>query len=104
MSLTIRRARPGEAGLVLSFVREHAVDRILQIPRRGPYGRVDRLSDRRSGADGAGARRTLMEIVMVAAVAENGVIGSRGTIPWRLKSDLARLKAITLAKPVVMGR
>jgi dihydrofolate reductase len=45
-----------------------------------------------------------MEIVMVVAVAENGVIGSNGAIPWRLKSDLARLKALTLAKPVVMGR
>jgi dihydrofolate reductase len=45
-----------------------------------------------------------MEIVMVVAVAENGVIGSNGAIPWRLKSDLARLKALTLAKPIVMGR
>ncbi len=45
-----------------------------------------------------------MEIVMVVAVAENGVIGSNGAIPWRLKSDLARFKALTLAKPVVMGR
>ena len=45
-----------------------------------------------------------MEVVLIAAVAENGVIGSHGTIPWRLKSDMKRLKALTLRKPVVMGR
>ncbi|PDT74379.1 dihydrofolate reductase [Bradyrhizobium sp. C9] len=45
-----------------------------------------------------------MEIVLVVAVAENGVIGKDNAIPWRLKSDLRRLKAITLNKPVVMGR
>ena len=45
-----------------------------------------------------------MEIVLIAAVADNGVIGSGGTIPWRLKADQQRLKAMTLGKPVVMGR
>ena len=45
-----------------------------------------------------------MEVVLIAAVAENGVIGANGTIPWRLKSDMQRLKAMTLGKPVVMGR
>jgi dihydrofolate reductase len=45
-----------------------------------------------------------MEIVLVVAVAENGVIGAGGAMPWRLKSDMQRLKAITLNKPVVMGR
>ena len=45
-----------------------------------------------------------MEIVLIAAVADNGVIGFRGAIPWRLKSDMQRLKALTLGKPVVMGR
>ena len=45
-----------------------------------------------------------MEIVLVVAVAENGVIGAGGSIPWRLKTDQQRLKAITLNKPVVMGR
>ncbi len=44
------------------------------------------------------------EIVLIVAVAENGVIGSGGTMPWRLKSDLQRLKKLTLNKPVVMGR
>ena len=45
-----------------------------------------------------------MEIVLVVAVAENGVIGASGAIPWRLKSDMARFKALTTGKPVVMGR
>ena len=44
------------------------------------------------------------EIVLIVAVAENGVIGAGGAIPWRLKSDMQRLKAMTLGKPVVMGR
>ncbi|WP_050421086.1 dihydrofolate reductase [Bradyrhizobium tropiciagri] len=45
-----------------------------------------------------------MEIVLLVAVAENGVIGSGNAIPWRLKSDQQRLKAMTLNKPIVMGR
>ena len=44
------------------------------------------------------------EVVLIVAVADNGVIGSRGAMPWRLKSDMQRLKAMTLARPVVMGR
>ena len=47
---------------------------------------------------------TRPEIVLIVAVAENGVIGSQGAIPWRLKSDMQRLKALTLGRPVVMGR
>jgi len=45
-----------------------------------------------------------MEIVLIVAVADNGVIGAGGAMPWRLKSDMARLKALTLGRPVVMGR
>jgi dihydrofolate reductase len=44
------------------------------------------------------------EIVLLVAVAENGVIGAGGTIPWRLKTDVQRLKTMTMGKPVVMGR
>jgi len=46
----------------------------------------------------------MIEIVLLVAVAENGVIGSAGAIPWRLKSDVQRLKTMTMGKPVVMGR
>jgi dihydrofolate reductase len=45
-----------------------------------------------------------MEIVFVVAIAENGVIGAGNAIPWRLKSDMARFKALTIGKPVIMGR
>ena len=46
----------------------------------------------------------MMEIVFIVAIAENGVIGADGTIPWRLKSRQERFKAITIGKPIVMGR
>ena len=45
-----------------------------------------------------------MEIVFVVAVAENGVIGANGAMPWRLKSDMARFVALTMGRPIVMGR
>jgi dihydrofolate reductase len=50
----------------------------------------------------AGSAR--IALVLVAAVAENGVIGRGGALPWRLKSDMQHFRAITLGKPVVMGR
>jgi dihydrofolate reductase len=43
-------------------------------------------------------------IVLVVAAAANGVIGSKGAIPWRLPEDLKRFKALTLGHTVVMGR
>ncbi|MBP1853505.1 dihydrofolate reductase [Rhizobium halophytocola] len=44
------------------------------------------------------------EISMVVAVARNGVIGRDNDMPWRLSTDLKRFKALTLGKPLVMGR
>ncbi|CAN7220841.1 dihydrofolate reductase [Phenylobacterium sp. LjRoot219] len=38
------------------------------------------------------------------ARARNGVIGEDGGLPWRLKSDLAIFRAVTMGKPVIMGR
>jgi dihydrofolate reductase len=43
-------------------------------------------------------------IVLVVAVAENGAIGRGNALPWRLKSDMAHFRAVTMGKPVVMGR
>ena len=43
-------------------------------------------------------------LILVAVVAENGVIGAGDRLPWRLSSDLKRFKALTLGKPLVMGR
>ena len=45
-----------------------------------------------------------LPIALVVARARNGVIGLKGTLPWRISSDLRRFKAITLGKPVIMGR
>ena len=44
------------------------------------------------------------ELVLVAAVSENGVIGRDNALPWRLKSDMRHFRALTMGKPVVMGR
>ncbi|HWV41792.1 dihydrofolate reductase [Pseudorhodoplanes sp.] len=43
-------------------------------------------------------------IVLVVAVAENGVIGRDNKLPWRIKSDLKFFKSVTMDRPVVMGR
>ncbi|WP_332688888.1 dihydrofolate reductase [Devosia sp.] len=45
-----------------------------------------------------------VKIAMIAGVAENGVIGSDQSIPWRVPSDMAFFKRTTLGKPIVMGR
>ncbi len=44
------------------------------------------------------------EISLIAAVGRNGAIGARGRMPWRLSSDLKHFKALTWAKPLIMGR
>lgn len=44
------------------------------------------------------------EVVLIAAVARNGVIGRDNALPWRLKADLAHFKATTVGHPVLMGR
>ena len=40
----------------------------------------------------------------MVAVARNGIIGREGTLPWRLSSDLKKFRAMTMGKPLVMGR
>lgn len=47
---------------------------------------------------------TAKRVVMVAAVAENGVIGRGGDIPWSLPADLKHFRATTTGNTVVMGR
>lgn len=44
------------------------------------------------------------EIVLIYARAANGAIGHEGDLPWRLPADLKRFKALTMGKPMVMGR
>jgi dihydrofolate reductase len=43
-------------------------------------------------------------LALVAAVATSGVIGRGKTLPWHLPEDLRRFKALTLGKPILMGR
>jgi dihydrofolate reductase len=45
-----------------------------------------------------------LSLSLIAAVAENGVIGAGGGLPWRLSTDMRRFKKLTLGKPVIMGR
>src|ERR1700685_4350936 len=47
---------------------------------------------------------SLMRMQFVVAVSENDVIGRRNQLPWRLSGDLRRFKALTLGKPILMGR
>jgi dihydrofolate reductase len=47
---------------------------------------------------------TETQVAIVVAVAENGVIGRDGGLPWRVKADLRRFRAITMGKPLIMGR
>ncbi len=44
------------------------------------------------------------ELVAVAAVARNGVIGADNGLPWRVSSDLKHFKALTMGKPLILGR
>jgi dihydrofolate reductase len=46
----------------------------------------------------------MTEIVTIAAIAENNVIGNEGNIPWHIPEDLKRFKELTLTHPVIMGR
>lgn len=43
-------------------------------------------------------------VLIIAAIAANGVIGAQGVLPWRLPEDLRHFKALTLGHPVIMGR
>jgi dihydrofolate reductase len=43
-------------------------------------------------------------IILIVAVAENGVIGRDCDMPWRLSTDMKRFKSLTMGKPLVMGR
>jgi dihydrofolate reductase len=45
-----------------------------------------------------------VNVSIVIAVADNGVIGRDGRLPWQLPDDLAHFKRLTLGKPILMGR
>jgi len=45
-----------------------------------------------------------VQIALVVAVADNGIIGRAGKLPWHLPDDLKHFKSVTMGKPVLMGR
>ena len=45
-----------------------------------------------------------VKVALVVATAENGVIGNNGVLPWRLSSDMRFFRAVTMNKPLIMGR
>ena len=45
-----------------------------------------------------------LDIIIITAVAENGVIGRGNALPWRLKSDMTHFRTLTMGKPVLLGR
>lgn len=45
-----------------------------------------------------------MRISLIVAMDRRGVIGARGGLPWHLPGDLRRFRAVTMGKPLVMGR
>ncbi|WP_295527795.1 dihydrofolate reductase [Novosphingobium sp. Chol11] len=44
------------------------------------------------------------ELFLIVARAADGTIGDKGTLPWHLPADLKRFKALTMGKPMIMGR
>ncbi len=42
--------------------------------------------------------------MLIVARADDGTIGDKGALPWRLPADLKRFKALTMGKPMIMGR
>jgi dihydrofolate reductase len=55
-------------------------------------------------SNGAAAAPVAAALELVVAVAENDVIGRGNQLPWHLPADLRHFKALTLGKPVLMGR
>jgi dihydrofolate reductase len=54
--------------------------------------------------NGSRSTREGPAVVLIIAAAENNVIGRNGGLPWRLKSDMQHFRALTMGKPIVMGR
>ena len=108
----------GDAHLYLNHL-EQADQQLARTPRALPRMEINRraldlrlqFEDFRFGLRPAPAHQSRggrvtgeARIAFVVAVAENGVIGRDGQLPWRLPSDLKRFRKLTLGKPMIMGR
>src|SRR5205085_12058385 len=69
-------------------------------PRQGRGGGVNSRMAEEKGRTGAAP----IAIIFIVARAENGVIGRDNALPWRIKSDMQHFRALTMGKPVLMGR
>ena len=45
-----------------------------------------------------------MDVALIVAMAQNGVIGRNNQLPWHLPEDLRYFKKTTMGKPIIMGR
>src|SRR6185295_6850678 len=95
--------REGRAHRMVGARLEQAVDRVLRATGRAAPRRLVHVSSRKCRVEKTG-RRMSAAIVLVLAVADNGVIGDKGAIPWRIADDMKRFKALTMGKPIIMGR
>jgi dihydrofolate reductase len=73
-----------------------------KVPRNDAESRTGRQEKEEVIRDGKWQKPMILSIVV--AVAENGVIGRGNDLPWRLPDDLKRFKALTMGKPIIMGR
>src|SRR5262249_9565306 len=94
-------ARPGGDRLVRLSVRGFHPGRLRAAPAHQGQGGGGSAGN---GASGTAPSARAPSIVVVVAVADNGVIGQGGRLPWRLRSELAHFRRVTVGKPVVMGR
>ncbi len=78
-------------GIFLSFVRhEHSGNKTMSADFQQP--------------ENIGKAGQSIEVSMIVARAENGVIGQDGALPWHISADLQHFKKLTVGKPIVMGR
>ena len=72
--------------------------------RLHPGGHHDRRLRPTSRYQGTDRSLIMAEIIAIAAVAANGVIGAGNDIPWRIPADWQRFKALTMGNVLIMGR
>jgi GNAT superfamily N-acetyltransferase len=78
--------------------------RCLPLHRRRPDGGVDGAAHDGRGFKTTGGGAMTLPLILVVAVARNGVIGRDNQLLWRIKTDLARFRKLTMGKPMIMGR
>src|SRR5271170_1343690 len=101
--LVLPRLAPGHAAAAWRLSGIAAADICLDAAAQHAGGRI--LPHAGAARDRAGdPGRTLMRIALVVAVADNGVIGRDQHLPWHLPDDLRHFKAVTMGKPILMGR